>query len=268
MPLSPRAALSRRSVRDLAASGKESHLALTVSVPGLELVKDVTVTFGPSPTRCTLTSHGSIHWKPQAGPYPEFDGELTVRADETYKSALLELTGSYRPPGGALGAAFDWAAGSRIARATARALLARIGDEMESRYKADEKAKQSSSCFVKDDEAPLVGTLRFVFVLGVTFAILWLGDVRSVARALVMHIHRYERWWLTFGLTMLVVFLSAHRLRGICRQHQSADGDAADRSDESIADSAVRQARLAQTRPTGRMKRTTSRRSSSSIRAA
>jgi hypothetical protein len=26
-----------------------------------------------------------------------------------------------------------------------------------------------------DNEAPLVGTLRFVFVMGATFAILWLG---------------------------------------------------------------------------------------------
>ncbi len=28
---------------------------------------------------------------------------------------------------------------------------------------------------MKDDEVPLIGTLRFVFVLGVTFAVLWLG---------------------------------------------------------------------------------------------
>jgi hypothetical protein len=28
---------------------------------------------------------------------------------------------------------------------------------------------------VKHDEAPLIGTLRFVFVLGVAIAILWLG---------------------------------------------------------------------------------------------
>jgi hypothetical protein len=28
---------------------------------------------------------------------------------------------------------------------------------------------------VKDEEVPLVGTLRFVFVMGVTFLILWLG---------------------------------------------------------------------------------------------
>ena len=130
-------------VRGLAASGKESHLTLTISVPGLELVKDVLVTFGPSVDPMHFDQPWHIHWKPQAGPYPEFDGELTVRADETYESARLELTGSYRPPGGALGAAFDWAAGSRIASATARALLARLGDEMKSRYDANEKAKQS-----------------------------------------------------------------------------------------------------------------------------
>jgi len=28
---------------------------------------------------------------------------------------------------------------------------------------------------MKDPEAPLIGTLRFVFVLGVTFTVLWLG---------------------------------------------------------------------------------------------
>jgi hypothetical protein len=28
---------------------------------------------------------------------------------------------------------------------------------------------------MRDDEAPLVGTLRFVFVLGATFLVLWLG---------------------------------------------------------------------------------------------
>jgi hypothetical protein len=28
---------------------------------------------------------------------------------------------------------------------------------------------------VNDDEAPLIGTLRFVLVLGVTFVVLWLG---------------------------------------------------------------------------------------------
>ena len=130
-------------VGGLAASGKESHLTLTISLPGLELVKDVLVTFAPSADPMHFDRPWHIHWRPQAGPYPEFDGELTVRADETYESACLELTGSYRPPGGVPGAAFDWVAGSRIASATARALLARLGDAMTSRYQADEKAKQS-----------------------------------------------------------------------------------------------------------------------------
>jgi len=28
---------------------------------------------------------------------------------------------------------------------------------------------------VKNEEAPLIGTLRFVFVMGLTFLVLWLG---------------------------------------------------------------------------------------------
>lgn len=28
---------------------------------------------------------------------------------------------------------------------------------------------------MKSDDAPLIGTLRFVFVMGVTFAVLWLA---------------------------------------------------------------------------------------------
>ena len=60
-----------------------------------------------------------IHWAPKAGPYPQFEGELT-----------------------ALGAAFDLAVGGKIAAATAAALLERIGGEMEARYARDERAKE------------------------------------------------------------------------------------------------------------------------------
>jgi hypothetical protein len=86
-----------------------------------------------------------IHWKPQSGPYPEFEGELTVHADETYETSRLELRGSYRPPGGIAGAAFDFVAGARIASATAQALLRRFGDQMEERYQHDERAKRDQS---------------------------------------------------------------------------------------------------------------------------
>jgi len=37
---------------------------------------------------------------------------------------------------------------------------------------------------VKTDEAPLIGTLRFVLVMGVTFAVLWFG----------MYVLLRERW--------------------------------------------------------------------------
>ena len=126
-----------------AESGTESILTLTASELGIALSKDVLVTFGLAVDPMHFDQPWRIHWEPQAGPYPDFDGELTVRADETYKTSLLELQGSYRPPGGALGAAFDWAAGSRIATATAQALLRRIGNEMEARYSRDELAKQT-----------------------------------------------------------------------------------------------------------------------------
>ncbi len=133
------------SVGPSAQSETPTSLELTASGPGIELTKRVVATFGPSTDPMHFDQPWKLNWKPEAGPYPEFDGELTVRADETYESALLELRGSYRPPGGALGAAFDWAAGSRIATATARELLARLGNDMEARYQRDEEAKRHSN---------------------------------------------------------------------------------------------------------------------------
>jgi len=134
-----------QTVEGRADSGEESLLTLTVGGPGVDMAKDVIVTFGSAVDPMHFDQPWRIHWRPQAGPYPEFDGELTVRADETYETSLLELRGAYRPPGGALGAAFDWAAGSRIASATAQALLRRVGDGMQARYRRDELAKQNTT---------------------------------------------------------------------------------------------------------------------------
>lgn len=135
----------RETVSARAESGERGLLTLTLSGPGIDLSKEVLVTFGAAVDPMHFDQPWRIHWKPQAGPYPEFNGELTVRADETYKTSILELTGSYRPPGGALGAAFDWAAGSRIATLTAQTLLRQIADGMEARYHSDELAKQALS---------------------------------------------------------------------------------------------------------------------------
>jgi hypothetical protein len=111
----------------------------------MELSKGVTVTFGSAVDPMHFDQPWRIHWKPQGGPYPEFEGELTVRADETYETSRLELRGSYRPPGGIIGAAFDFVAGGRIASATAQALLRRLGNEMVKRYQHDEQAKRDST---------------------------------------------------------------------------------------------------------------------------
>ncbi len=127
-----------------AASGKPSLLDLTVSAPPLNLQKTVRVTFGSAVDPMHFDKPWHIHWDPEDPEYPEFDGELCVRADESYSIARLELEGAYRPPGGAAGEVFDWIVGGRIATATAQSLLERLGNEMEARYHRDEEAKKVS----------------------------------------------------------------------------------------------------------------------------
>lgn len=106
------------------------------------LHKDVIATYAEGTDPMHFDQPWKIHWTPaEGGPYPDFDGELTVRADEDYPTSILELTGSYRPPLGVPGAIFDAVLGKRIAEATARELLRTIGENMEARYRAEEAAK-------------------------------------------------------------------------------------------------------------------------------
>lgn len=124
-------------------TGSAETMTLRVPLAGVELKKDVVVTFSPGIDPMHMDQPWRVHWTPDGGgPYPDFDGELTVHADEDYTSSALELQGDYRPPGGALGQAFDAVVGGRIATLTARELLKRLGDEFESRYRAEEAAKR------------------------------------------------------------------------------------------------------------------------------
>jgi hypothetical protein len=132
-------------MRERAALPASRTITLRVPLGGGDLAKDVSVTVGPGVDPMHFDQPWKIHWTPKGGgPYPDFDGELTVRADENYTSAFLELRGTYRPPGGPLGAAFDHVAGAHIATATAKALLAELARNMEARYHRDEQAKQTS----------------------------------------------------------------------------------------------------------------------------
>jgi hypothetical protein len=67
-----------------------------------------------------------VSWAPKdGGPYPMFAGTLSVAEDATGWSRI-EIDGTYSPPFGIAGAAFDAAIGHRIAQGTLTELLAEL----------------------------------------------------------------------------------------------------------------------------------------------
>ena len=67
-----------------------------------------------------------VSWAPKdGGPYPTFAGTLSV-AEDAPGWSRIEIDGTYSPPFGIAGAAFDAAIGHRIAQATASELLGEI----------------------------------------------------------------------------------------------------------------------------------------------
>jgi len=132
------------AVENAADGGEERLLRLTLGVPavdGVEISKNVVVSVRRASDPAHFDQPWQLHWEPVSGPYPVFDGTLTIRADEDYTTSILELQGAYEPPLGLVGVAFDSMLGSRIAHETARELLQRIGDMLESQYRAAEEAK-------------------------------------------------------------------------------------------------------------------------------
>jgi len=142
--------LARLYLHEALANAADSHAltTLTLSLPvhegGVGIQREVTATYASGADPMHLDEPWKVHWTPKGGgPYPDFDGELTVRADEDYDACVLELRGDYKPPGGVAGKAFDAMVGSRIASATARELLNTIAKEVQQRYERQEAAKQS-----------------------------------------------------------------------------------------------------------------------------
>ncbi len=135
----------RSALEAVVENRAEQRLTLRVplgSARGIE--KEVVVTYAARSDPMHFDDPWYIHWAPDGGGlYPEFDGELTIRADQDYPTSIIELTGSYVPPLGIVGAAFDAVAGSKIAAATARTLLKTIGDSMERGYAAEAAGKLS-----------------------------------------------------------------------------------------------------------------------------
>lgn len=128
-------------------SGEHLEWLLHVTPPvpaGAEVSKQVDVYVSRSVDPMHFDQPWKVTWAPShGGPFPTFSGTLTVRADEDWNVAALELAGTYEPPLGPAGKAFDAVLGSRIARSTAKALLAEIGDRIVTRYRDEEAAKRS-----------------------------------------------------------------------------------------------------------------------------
>jgi hypothetical protein len=117
-----------------------------VAVPGLptplHLERNVVATLQAQHRPGDMTPRYHVQWAPaEPGPFPLFAGELHVENDEDYDAFWLALKGTYEPPMGLVGAAFDAIVGSRIAAVCARNLLARIAEAIETEYGADEARK-------------------------------------------------------------------------------------------------------------------------------
>jgi hypothetical protein len=120
----------RKHVEAAMQRGAPLVVRFTVNAVGARLQKNVLLLYAPGVDPLRVNEVWNVRWTPEGGgPYPDFTGELTVRQDGA-KGPFLELEGSYEPPLGYAGAAFDMLAGSRIAAATAQAVLRLIVDEM------------------------------------------------------------------------------------------------------------------------------------------
>lgn len=118
------------------------RLTATVPATSIELAKEVRVEYAHATDPMYFDEPWSVRWAPEGGGlYPSFQGQLTVRADESYGSCILELQGEYAPPAGAVGRAFDAALGKKIAQETAQNLLSAIAFQFEARYNNEEAAK-------------------------------------------------------------------------------------------------------------------------------
>ena len=130
------------------SDGDVARLSLRaeVPVPGstetLKLERTAIATLVPRHKPGEMLPHYAVTWAPEhAGPYPTFNGDLAIESGEDYHSFYLVLNGTYEPPLGSLGAAFDAVLGRRIAQTTARNLLAVIADSIEADFGAVERSK-------------------------------------------------------------------------------------------------------------------------------
>jgi len=109
-----------------------------------DLEKSVEFVFSRVRTGADMIPKIAVRWEPvDGGPFPTFEGTVSIEGDEDYTRCAVVLRGNYEPPLGIAGKTFDAAVGGRIARATAREFLERIREFIEAAYRATERAKKA-----------------------------------------------------------------------------------------------------------------------------
>lgn len=120
-------------------------LRVPIVLPGLPLMmlaRDCVVSLTRVHERGSMTVSYAVDWAAVAGgPFPQFHGTISVPNAEDYEHCFVALDGTYKPPLGRLGEAFDRTIGRAIAESTGRDLLERIGDFIEQSARDVEKAK-------------------------------------------------------------------------------------------------------------------------------
>ena len=135
--------LLRDRLQPVVDAGNRIAARLSLSFHDRELGKEVSMQFAVAHDPMHFDEPWDISWEPEAGGiYPSFHGSLSIRASDTYESSRLELHGSYEPPLGAIGKAFDNVLGKRIAEATGARFLDEIGGAMEAQHRTEEAEKR------------------------------------------------------------------------------------------------------------------------------
>lgn len=90
----------------------------------VSLMHEATISITKGRDAANLNDAYAVAWYPEdRSAFPTFTGELIVCAGTNAEAPYLELTGTYEPPRGAAGEAFDAALGHLIAQRTAHAFL-------------------------------------------------------------------------------------------------------------------------------------------------
>jgi|GEM_PF-1189670 len=142
VPLVLSAAYLRRYVQELFSKHK-GVMTLSVASPvrrsgsTAAVREEVVVDFAKMVHLKLLTGQTAVVWRPVhgSGMIPSFSGQLTLSDAESPESCLLSLEGSYTPPLGPVGAAFDAILGHTIASNTAQRLLTSIAQDLENMHR-------------------------------------------------------------------------------------------------------------------------------------